>query len=208
VTLSPLPPIPPILEYLDYLGIGVFAVSGALVAAQSRQTLVTFFFFAVVTGVGGGTVRDLLIGVPVFWVDQNWVLLICVAAALFVWFTPLRAWGGTGLIWLDAVGMASYATYGTTKGLACGAAHIPAFTMGILTACAGGIIRDLLAGQPSVLLRPELYVTAAAASAGLMVLITAAGAPVPVAAVLAATCGFALRGLAITKGWSLPPYHR
>ena len=73
------------LQLLDLLGVGVFALSGALVAAAKRQTLVTFIFFAVVTGVGGGTARDLLIGAPVFWIGQNATLLICVAAALILW---------------------------------------------------------------------------------------------------------------------------
>lgn len=208
MTAAPIPPVLPVLEYLDYLGIGVFAVSGALLAAKQRQTFVTFAFFAVVTGIGGGTLRDLLIGAPVFWVYQNWTLLICLAAALGVWFTPLRLWGGKALVWFDAVGLAAYASYGTAKGLAYGAAYLPAFAMGVLTACAGGIIRDLLADEPSILLRPELYVTAAALSAGLMVLLSLAGIPVPVAGTVAAAAGFALRGLAIARGWSLPSYRR
>src|ERR671918_2444662 len=93
----PPPPLPaalgPVLIWLDFAGIAVFALSGALLAAERRQTLVTFFFFAVVTGVGGGTVRDLLIGAPAFWVHENWILLICAAAALIAWFTP-HAWRG------------------------------------------------------------------------------------------------------------------
>lgn len=208
MTPPALPPALPVLEYLDYLGIGVFAVSGALLAAQKRQTFVTFAFFAVATGIGGGTIRDLLIGAPVFWVHQNWILLICIAAALIVWLMPTRVWGRTGLVWFDAVGLAAYATYGTAKGLAYGAAHLPAFAMGVLTACAGGIIRDLLADEPSILLRHELYVTAAALSAGLMVLLDFGGAPAVVAGAIAAAAGFALRGLAIAKGWSLPTYRR
>jgi uncharacterized membrane protein YeiH len=165
-------------------------------------------FFAVATGIGGGTLRDLLIGAPVFWVHQNWFLFICIAAALTVWFAPARIWGGSSLVWFDAIGLAAYATYGTAKGLAYGAAYLPAFAMGVLTACAGGIIRDLLADEPSILLRPELYVTAAAFAAGLMVLLTLVGAPAPVAGAIAAAAGFALRGLAIVKGWSLPSYGR
>jgi uncharacterized membrane protein YeiH len=208
MTPAPLPPVLPVLEYFDYLGIGVFAISGALLAAQKRQTFVTFVFFAVATGIGGGTLRDLLIGAPVFWVHQNWFLLICIAAALIVWFAPSRIWGGSSLVWFDAIGLAAYATYGTAKGLAYGAAYLPAFAMGVLTACAGGIIRDLLADEPSILLRPELYVTAAAFAAGLMVLLTLVGAPAPVAGAIAAAAGFALRGLAIVKGWSLPSYGR
>src|ERR1700712_3377757 len=112
--------------FLDYLGIGLFALSGALVAAQKRQDFVTFVFFAVVTGVGGGTVRDLLIEAPVFWVGENWMLLICLTAALLVWFTPQRLWGGRCIIWADAVGIAVYATYGAAKGLAYGVAPLPA----------------------------------------------------------------------------------
>lgn len=200
-------PLLPAVGLLDYLGIAVFAVSGALLAAEKRQTLVTFVFFAVVTGVGGGTVRDLLIGAPVFWMHENGTLLICIIAALLVWLTPRRMWGGA-LLWFDAIGMAIYAAYGAAKGLAFGAAPLPAFGMGVLTACAGGIIRDLLAGQPSILLRPELYVTAAALSAGLMVGLTMLGLPPLITGLIAAACGFALRAAAIRKGWSLPAYSR
>lgn len=75
---------PTALVLLDYFGIAVFAISGALVAAERRLDFVTFIFFAVVTGVGGGTIRDLLIGAPVFWVHTNGTLLICIAAALLV----------------------------------------------------------------------------------------------------------------------------
>ena len=196
----------PAITLLDYVGIAVFAISGAVVAGEKRQTLVTFFFFAVVTGVGGGTLRDVLIGAPVFWMHENATLLICMAGALLVWFTPHRIWDGQALAWFDAVGLAVYSTYGAAKGLSFGAAPLPAFGMGVLTACAGGIIRDLLAGQPSILLRPELYVTAAALSAGLMVTLTLAGVPTLVAGAIAAVSGFALRAIAIRKGWSLPGY--
>jgi len=78
--------------------------------------------------------------------------------------------------------------------------------MGIVTGCVGGIIRDLLAGEPSILLRPELYVTAAALSAGLFVLLIWVGMALPVAATLAAMAGFGLRALAISRGWALPAY--
>lgn len=196
------------LQLLDYVGIGLFAVSGAILAAQQRHDFVTFAFFAVVTGVGGGTARDMFIGAPVFWFHENWVLLICLAAAFLVWSTPLRIWGGKALLWFDAVGIAVYATYGAAKGLAYGGAPLPAFGVGVLTACAGGILRDILAGQPSILLRSEIYVTAAALSAGLMVGLSAGGVNELVAGGIAAVGGFALRAAAITKGWSLPRYQR
>ncbi|HWH22578.1 MAG TPA: trimeric intracellular cation channel family protein [Allosphingosinicella sp.] len=208
MTAAPLVPLVPALEFLNYVGIGVFAASGALLAAHKRQTLVTFIFFAVATGVGGGTARDLLIGAPVFWIHENWTLLICFAAAAAVWLTPRRLWGSNALAWLDAVGLAAYATYGAAKGLSYGAAPLPAFGMGVLTACAGGIIRDLLAGEPSILMRPELYVTAAALSASLMVLLSLGGVPNIIAGGIAAAAGFALRGVAISRGWSLPTYRK
>ena len=198
--------LPSALDLIDFFGIAVFAVSGALLAAEKRQTLVTFIFFAVVTGVGGGTLRDLLIGAPVFWVHRNATLLICIAAALLVWALSSRRFAGRALLWFDAAGLAAYATYGAAKALSFGVAPVPAFGMGVLTACAGGILRDLLAGEPSILMRPELYVTAAALASGLFVLLALAGVPLPLAAFAAATAGFALRGLAIWRGWSLPAY--
>ena len=205
---TPLPEaIGPALQWLDFAGIGVFALSGALLAAERRLTLVTFFFFAVVTGVGGGTVRDLLIGAPVFWVHHNAILLVCFGAALAAWLLPSGVWKGRALIWCDAIGLAAYATFGAAKALAFGIAPLPAFAMGVLTGCLGGIVRDVLAGEPSILLRPELYVTAAALSAALLVGLTLAGFPAGGAGLIAAAAGFALRGAAIWRGWSLPAYH-
>jgi len=196
------------LEYLDWAGVAVFALSGAVVAAVKRQTLVTFVFFGVITGVGGGTARDLLIGAPVFWIHQNATLLICFAAALVVWWLPERTWRGRMLLWLDAAGLAAYSTYGAAKGLAYGVAPLPALGMGVLTACLGGIVRDVLAGEPSTLMRPELYVTAAALSAALMVALLLAGVAAAPAGIAATLAGLALRGAAIARGWSLPAYSR
>ena len=200
------PQIPTALELLDYFGIAVFAISGALVAAKRRMDLVTFVFFAVATGVGGGTLRDLLIGAPVFWIHTNATLLICIGAALIVWFVSTHRVTGKALVWFDAAGLAAYATYGAAKALTYGVAPVPAFAMGILTACAGGIIRDILAGEPSILMRRELYVTAAALSAGLFVGFALFGIALLPAAIVATIAGFALRAGAITRGWSLPAY--
>ncbi len=198
----------PLLEFLNWAGIGVFALSGALLAAEKKQTFVTFIFFAVVTGIGGGTVRDLLIGAPVFWVHENVTLLICFAAAAATWLLPSGLWKGRALLWFDAAGLAAYSSFGAAKGLAFGLAPLPAFAMGVLTGCLGGIIRDVLAGEPSILMRSELYVTAAALSAALLVGLVIFGLPPGLAGLVAALAGFALRGAAIWRGWSLPPYSR
>lgn len=201
------------LPLLDMLGIAVFALSGALAAARQQQTLVTFAFFALVTGVGGGTVRDLMIGAPVFWVHADWVPLTCLAMAVLVWLTPERWWAGPrddyrALDWADAVGLAAYAVFGTAKALSYGIGPLPAALMGVITACVGGILRDVLAGRPSIIIRPELYVTAAALSAGLFAALLAFGMMWQPAAIAATLAGFVLRALAIQKGLALPAYRR
>ena len=93
-----------------------------------------------------------------------------------VWIFHRDSFVGKALLWFDAIGLAAYATYGAAKALTFGVAPVPAFAMGVLTACLGGIIRDVLAGEPSILMRPELYVTAAALASGLYVIATLAGA--------------------------------
>ena len=201
-------PLAPVLPWIDLFGIAVFAASGALAAARRGQTLVTFAFFALVTGVGGGTVRDLLIDAPVFWVRDGRVAAVCLATALLIWATPHRWWRGRALDWFDAVGLAAYAVFGAAKSLAFGVPPVVAVLMGVITASVGGIIRDVLAGEPSILLRPELYVTAAALAAGLFVLLAALGVPAAIAAPAAALTGFALRALAILRGLKLPGYRR
>lgn len=194
------------LVLLDYFGIGVFAVSGALIAAERRMDFVTFVFFAVAAGVGGGTIRDLLIDAPVFWVNKNATLLICMGAALGTWVIRGRWNPSVAVLWFDAAGMAAYSAYGAAKALSYGVAPVPAFGMGVLTACAGGIIRDVLANEPSILLRREIYITAAALAAGLYVGLSLVGLSGFVAAGIAVVAGFTLRALAITRGWSLPAY--
>ena len=196
----------PLMLWLDLLGVAVFAASGALAAARRHQTLVTFAFFALVTGTGGGTVRDLLIGAPVFWVHDGRFPLACLGVCLLIWMTPHRWWKGRALDWFDAVGLAAYAVYGAAKALAFGIPPLPAAMMGVMTACLGGIIRDVLAGEPSILLRPELYVTAAALAAVLFVGLSLAGVATPVAAGIAALSGFVLRAVAIRRGLGLPVY--
>ncbi|MBN8500621.1 MAG: trimeric intracellular cation channel family protein [Sphingomonadales bacterium] len=191
---------------LDLAGIAVFALSGALLAARLRQTFVTMAFFALVTGVGGGTVRDLLIGAPVFWVRDPWVAPVCLAVALTAWFTPRKWWEGNLLDYADAAGLAAYTVLGTAKALAFAVAPVPAVVMGIVTGCVGGIIRDVLAGRPSILMRPELYVTAAALSSTLCAIGTVLGAPRELVWALAAAAGFALRAAAIRFGLALPSY--
>ncbi|MCJ2180368.1 trimeric intracellular cation channel family protein [Novosphingobium album (ex Hu et al. 2023)] len=203
-----MPLVEPVLPAaLDLIGIAVFALTGALAAARLKQTFVTVAFFALVTGVGGGSVRDLLIGAPVFWVHDATVAPVCLAVALVAWFTPVHWWEGRALDWADALGLAVYSVLGTIKALAWGVPPVPAILMGVVTGCVGGIIRDVLAGLPSILMRPELYVTAAALAAGVAAAGMAIGLTPGLTWTLAVAAGFALRGAAIH--WSLGlPTHR
>lgn len=195
-----------LLRLLDLAGIGVFALSGALMAVRLRQTLVTASFFALLTGVGGGSVRDLLIGAPVFWVQDGAIAAVCIAIALLVWITPERWWQGQLLEWADAVGLAAYSVFGTAKAIAWGVPPVPALLMGVITGCVGGIIRDMLAGVPSIIIRPEIYVTAGALASALYLSLIWLGVATPVAAVVGAAAGFALRGAAIRWSLALPTY--
>lgn len=197
------PALPPAL---DLLGTAVFALTGALLAARLSQTFVTMAFFALVTGVGGGSLRDMLIGVPAFWLHNPWVAPVIFATALIAWWTPRRWWENELLEWADAAGLAAFAVLGTAKALAFGVAPVPAAVLGVVTGCAGGIARDVIAGVPSIIMRPELYVTAAALAA--LITVGGAMANLPAGPVWGAAwvAGFALRGAAIKWKLALPAY--
>jgi len=188
---------------LDYAGVTVFALTGALAAARGRHDIVTFWFFAVVTGVGGGTLRDLLIGAPVFWISDAAYLWIGAIASLVVWIAGERLERAAALIWLDALGLAAYAVIGAAKALALHVDPAVATGMGVLTACFGGVIRDVLAGQPSVLLKREISVSAALLAAALFVALAVLGVEPLWAGAIGAMAGFALRAGAIHYGWRL-----
>lgn len=202
---SPMLALPPAF---DLVGVGVFALSGALLAARMRQTIVTMGFFALVTGVGGGSVRDVLLGVPAFWLHDPWIAPVILAMALLAWFTPHRWWEGQLLEWLDAAGLAAFSVLGTAKALSLGATPVPAAILGVVTGCVGGILRDILAGVPSIVMRPEIYVTAAALSAALCAAGMVLGLNPPLVWGVAALAGFALRGAALRWGLNLPAYSR
>jgi uncharacterized membrane protein YeiH len=202
----PVAELPAIVRFLDLAGIGIFALAGALLAVQLRRDFVTLAFFALVTGVGGGSIRDLLIGAPVFWVRDALVAPVCLGMATVAWFTPHRWWEGRLLLWADAVGLAAYAVLGTVKALGYGVAPVPAALMGVITGCAGGIIRDVLAGQPSILMRSEIYVTAAALAAAIAAAGRVAALPNELVWPAAFLAGFVLRAAAIRWSLSIPEY--
>lgn len=192
---------------LDYAGVAVFAATGALAASRKELDIIGFLFLAGVTGVGGGTLRDLILAVPVFWVGNRDYVLICAAVAVVVFFASPRIESRYRLLlWLDAIGVAAFCVMGAEKALAITGSPVLAIVMGMMTATFGGILRDLLAGEPSVLLRPEIYVSAALAGAVLYTGGTLAGLASPVSSITGFAAAFAVRGGALRFGWSLPPY--
>jgi uncharacterized membrane protein YeiH len=200
----PLAPSPLVL--LDYLGVLIFAATGALAAARKGYDLVTFVFFAAITGIGGGTLRDLLIGAPVFWVHDSGYFAASILAAAAVWIVGTRPGLYAALLWLDALGLAAYAVIGAAKAAAFGVPPLVCIVMGALTATFGGVLRDVLAGEPSVLLRREITVSAALAAAGLFVFLVWAGVEPWAAAGAGFAAGFVLRAGALRFGWSLPGF--
>ena len=189
---------------LDYLGVGFFAVTGAMAALERRQDIITCIFFGAITGIGGGTLRDLLIGAPVFWVHGPAYLVVCVVAALAVWLSRGAGINPRVLLWMDAVGLSAYAVVGADKALDVGLGAPVCIVMGVLTACFGGVLRDVLSEQPSVLLRREIYVTAAIAAASVFVIASALGLAHAWAATLGVCTGLIVRGGALRFGWRLP----
>jgi uncharacterized membrane protein YeiH len=192
---------------LDYAGIAVFAATGALAASRKQVDIIGFLFFAAITGIGGGTVRDLILDVPVFWVVNPDYLLICVVTAVLVYFTAhLFESRYKLLLWLDAVGLAAYCVFGAWKAYSVTGSPVIAVVMGVITASFGGILRDQMAGEPNILLQREIYITAALAGSAIYTGLAMAGLPVMWAAVPAAIAAFAIRGGAMKFGWSFPPY--
>lgn len=200
---------PTLLQVFDYAGTATFAATGAIAAARNRHDILTFIFFAAVTGIGGGTLRDVLMGVPVFWLREPAPLYIAACVGGLIWLIGAGPrWSAQALLWLDAIGLCAYAALGAEKALAHNLSGATAIVMGVMTGTFGGILRDMLASEPSVLLRREIYVTAALASAATFVALHRSGlAPDSLALAAAVLVGVVLRAGAILRGWSLPGFH-
>lgn len=193
---------------LDWFGLCVFAVSGALVASRKEMDVVGFALLGSVTGIGGGTIRDVLMGIqPVFWVEQPAYLVTCVAVAVVTFFVAhIPQSRERFLLWFDAVGISLFCVTGADRALAAGAGPTIAIAMGVATATFGGIIRDILGGESPIILKQEVYITAALLGATVFVGLSALGLSQDAAAVSGFFAAFALRAAALTWNLSLPRY--
>ena len=196
-----------LVQFFDVLAAVVFAASGALVASRKGMDVMGFMWLALITGVGGGTVRDVILNVPVFWVQHPVHVSACLLTAVVMHFVaPLVESRYKTLLWFDAFGLALVTVAGTVKALDVGAPGLVAVVMGVVTGSVGGIIRDTLSHVPSVILRREIYVTASVLGACAYIALNALGPGRLVAMIAGFLVTFGVRGLAIKFGWSLPVF--
>ena len=196
-----------LVQFFDVLAAVVFAVTGALVASRKGLDLMAFMWFAVITGVGGGTVRDLILNVPVFWVQNPVYVSACLGTAVVMHFVaPLVESRYRTVLWFDAFGLALVTVAGTVRASDVGAPALVAIAMGAVTGIVGGILRDTLGHVPSVLLGREIYVTASVLGACTYVALNGLGTGRVTAMLAGFLVTFTVRGLAIRFGWSLPVF--
>ncbi len=198
-----------LITILDWFGLCVFSVTGALVASRKRMDIVGFALLGSVTGIGGGTIRDVLLGIqPVFWIKEPATLLICVIVSCITFFTAhILHHRYRSLLWFDAIGLALFAVTGAGSALAHNVNPMIAIAMGVATATFGGIIRDILGGESPIILRQQIYITAALMGSAVFVALSSFHASQDIAVVSGFVTAFSLRAAALYWGLSLPRYH-
>ena len=152
-----------IIHILDILGTFAFAVSGAFHAVKHELDVLGLTALAVVTGVGGGIIRDLLLGTtpPLVLVDQTYILVCLLGAALVFLMAPKIAKRWDFVMMADAVGLSVFTAIGAAKAESCGAVPLTVMMLGMITACGGGMIRDMLVAEIPAVLKKDFYATAA-----------------------------------------------
>ena len=195
-----------ILYILDLIGTAAFAASGAWVGVRKHMDLFGVLVLGVVTAVGGGTLRDLLLGdIPPFSLQDEAYIYIAMGVSLVVFANRERFQAfEKPLLYFDAIGLGTFLVIGTTKALEFQMGLLSAVLMGVMTGTAGGIIRDILANQVPLILRREIYASACFAGGALLVVLKQAGAGRISSALLAAGTVITVRLLAIRYDWGLP----
>lgn len=193
---------------LDYASVLVFALTGALVASRGQLDPVGFIFFAALTGIGGGTLRDLILGRDPVWIGQPELLLLTSGAALLVFFTAhLLESRARAILWLDACALAVAVPAGVGVALDLGVSPVIVVAMGVMTGTFGGLMRDVVANEvPLVLRQGELYLTAAFGGAVAALGVVWAGFARPETLLICGVATFILRAGSLIWGWKLPVY--
>ncbi len=195
-----------VLVALDLVGIGVFAISGGLVAVRKELDIFGVLVLALTTGLGGGFIRDVLIGAvpPAALADWRYLLVPIAAGLVTFWFHPTLGRLERLVNVFDAAGLAVFCVTGALKALSFGLGPVPAALLGMVTGIGGGMMRDVLAGRVPVVLRGELYATPALAGAAIAVVGHRLGLPTVVVAGPAAGVCLSWRLLAMRRGWTAP----
>jgi uncharacterized membrane protein YeiH len=196
----------PSLHVFDLIGVAVFAVSGALAAGRKRLDWVGVLVIAALTAIGGGTIRDVLLDRhPIFWiVEPTYLLVICVGTMATLAYVRLRPPPGNALLFADALGLALFSISGAQIAEGQGLSPIIVVLMGTITGVAGGVMRDVLCTEIPLILRRDIYATAAVAGTSLYWLAQSAGVPRPWAFGLGMLVVVALRFAAIVWHLRLP----
>ncbi len=169
--------------------------------------LIGFGLMASLTGIGGGTLRDLLLDRPVFWIETPFAVGVCLAVATIVYFTAHIIQRRYILVlWADAIGISAYSVMGAEVALRTGTNELVAIVMGIMTATFGGLARDVVCQETPLILRKEVYATCALLGAAVYVGADAIGISGTWAALAGFVAAFALRAGGIRRAWTLPTY--
>jgi uncharacterized membrane protein YeiH len=196
---------PEAIAVFDLVAVFVFAVSGAILAGRKGLDVFGMFVAAFVTGVGGGTVRDVLLDRPVFWLADGRYLAAAFVATAVVYAAGTRILAlNRALSWADAAGLAVAVPLGVAAARGAGVDWTLVIAMGVVTGCFGGVIRDVLCGEPPMILHREVYATAALGGAAVNVAVFALTEARWTAAFACAGATFAIRAGAILFGWSAP----
>ena len=198
--------MPSTLVSLDLVGIFVFAISGGLVAVRKDLDLFGVLVLAGTTGLGGGFLRDVLIGAtpPAALADWRYLLVPVAAGAVTFLYHPALARMERTVNVFDAFGLALFCVAGAIKALDYGLGPVPAALLGMVTGIGGGMLRDLLTGRVPVVFRSELYATPALAGSAIAVLGVRQDLPTVAVAVAGAGVCLVWRLLAIWRDWRAP----
>ncbi|NUR08473.1 MAG: trimeric intracellular cation channel family protein [Nocardioidaceae bacterium] len=194
------------LTVLDLVGIFVFAITGALVAVRKDLDIFAVLVLAGATGLGGGFIRDVLIGAvpPAALADWRYLLVPVVAGLVTFFFHPALGRVERYVTVLDAAGLGLFCVTGALAALDRGLGLVPAALLGMITGIGGGMVRDVLAGRVPLVFRGELYATPALVGAAIAVLGERAGLDTGLVAVVGASVCFGWRVLAVRRGWNAP----